>query len=108
MRHIVISFITLLIAFSPLHVVMAVDDAQIPPPLPEAVEEGFEPEITIIKRKETQIEEYRHNGMLYMIKITPTRGYPYYLIDSDGDGSLETRRNELGNPEVVQWRLFSW
>jgi len=105
MRRITILFLFLLISFSPLH---ASDDEQIPPPLPESLDEGFEPEVTITRRKETLIEEYRHNGTLYMIKITPKRGYPYYLIDSDGDGSLETRRNELSNPEVVQWRLFSW
>jgi len=105
-------FFSLLIAFSPLSVV-ADEGGQVPPPLPEAPggvaeEQGFEPEVTIIRRKETLIEEYRHGGTVYMIKITPKRGYPYYLIDSDGDGSLETRRNELDNPEVVQWRLFSW
>ena len=111
MRLITTLIIPLLLGFSSLHVAMAAEDEgdQLPPPLPEAQEEqGFEPEVTIIRRKETLIEEYRQNGMLYMIKITPKRGYPYYLIDSDGDGSLETRRNELDNPEVVQWRLFSW
>ena len=111
MRLIIRSLFSLLIGFSPLHAVA--DEGEIPPPLPEATagieaEQGFEPEVTIIRRKETLIEEYRNNGTLYMIKITPKRGYPYYLIDSDGDGSLETRRNELDNPEVVQWRLFSW
>ena len=105
MRRITIIFFLLLISFSPLQ---ASDDEQIPPPLPEGLDEGFEPEVTITRRKKTLVEEYRNNGMLYMIKITPKRGYPYYLIDSDGDGSLETRRNELGRPEVVQWRLFSW
>ena len=108
MRLITTTLFSLLIGFSSLHLAMAAEDERMPPPLPEALEEGFEPEVTIIRRRETQIEEYRHNGMLYMIKITPKRGYPYYLIDSDGDGSLETRRNERGNPEVVQWRLFSW
>lgn len=108
MRLIISSLFALVIAYSPLQVVMAAEEEQIPPPLPEALEEGFEPEVTIIRRKETLIEEFRRNGILYMIKITPKRGYPYYLIDSDGDGSLETRQNELGNPEVVQWRLFSW
>jgi hypothetical protein len=43
-----------------------------------------------------------------MVKITPSKGLPYYLVDSDGDGVLETRRNELDNPEVVKWRIFSW
>ncbi len=99
---------TLMIVVSPLYVAAAAEDEPIPPPLPEALEDGLEPKVTIIRRKETLVEEYRHNGVLYMVKITPRHGYPYYLIDSDGDGSLETRQNGLDSPEVVQWRLFSW
>ncbi|MCW8958360.1 MAG: DUF2782 domain-containing protein, partial [Gammaproteobacteria bacterium] len=47
-------------------------------------------------------------GQLYMIKITPGKGRPYYLVDTDGDGSLETRRNDLDSPEVIKWRIFTW
>jgi len=79
-----------------------------PPPPAAAEDQEMQPEVTIFKRKEETIEEYRLNGRLYMVKITPSKGYPYYLIDTDGDGSLETRRNELDNPPVVQWRLFEW
>ncbi|MEW6646134.1 MAG: DUF2782 domain-containing protein [Pseudomonadota bacterium] len=83
-----------------------------PPPLPdaEAVEEAEElqPEVTIRSRGDATVEEYRVNGRLYMVKITPSRGYPYYLIDSDGDGSFETRRNELDPPSINQWILFRW
>jgi hypothetical protein len=89
-----------------------------PPPALEATQEATppaaedeaaaEPEVTIIKRKEEIIEEYRVNGQLYMVKITPNKGYPYYLIDSDGDGSFETRRNELDNPPVTQWKILRW
>lgn len=74
----------------------------------DRIEESLEAEITIIKRNESIVEEFRHNGMLFMVKITPEHGYPYYLIDSDGDGDLETRRSELAAPDVVQWRIFSW
>ncbi|MFA5627115.1 MAG: DUF2782 domain-containing protein [Thiohalomonadaceae bacterium] len=83
-----------------------------PPPLPEidTLEEADElqPEITIRRQKDATIEEYRVNGRLYMLKITPRRGYPYYLIDSDGDGQFETRRNELDPPKINQWILFRW
>ncbi|WP_127478702.1 DUF2782 domain-containing protein [Sulfurivermis fontis] len=83
-----------------------------PPPLPdaEAVEEAEElqPEVTIRSRGDATVEEYRVNGRLYMVKISPSRGYPYYLIDSDGDGSFETRRNELDPPNINQWILFRW
>lgn len=83
-----------------------------PPPLPDeaAIEEAEElqPEVTIRSRGDATVEEYRSNGRLYMVKITPNRGYPYYLIDSDGDGSFDTRRNELGPPNINQWILFRW
>jgi hypothetical protein len=35
-----------------------------------------------------RVEEYRMNGVLYMVKVTPTVGPPYYLIDTTGDGNL--------------------
>ncbi|MFA7096525.1 MAG: DUF2782 domain-containing protein [Gammaproteobacteria bacterium] len=82
-----------------------------PPPLPEPVESGevLEPEITIIQREQDRVEEFRVRGQLYMVKITPRRGAPYYLIDTDGDGQLETRRSEL-EPDMLipNWVLFSW
>lgn len=70
----------------------------------------LEPDVTIINRgEEGTIEEYRVNGALYMVKVVPVKGAPYYLIDSDGDGNLETRRDNL-DPDVVipRWTLFRW
>lgn len=83
-----------------------------PPPLPGAAAiqeaEELQPEVTIRTRGDATVEEYRFNGRLYMVKITPARGYPYYLIDSDGDGNFDTRRNELDPPSINQWILFRW
>ncbi len=71
--------------------------------------EALEPEVTIRPSGQGFIEEYRMNGKLYMVKITPKRGFPYYLVDSDGDGNLETRRSNL-DPDVLipRWTLFQW
>ena len=82
-----------------------------PPDIPEPMESGtpIEPEVTIIHRKKETIEEYRVNGLLYMVKITPVVGKPYYLIDRDGDGKLESRRTGIYDDGLVpQWVLFSW
>ena len=69
----------------------------------------IEPEVTIIRRQDRTVEEYRINGELYMIKVTPTKGVPYYLMDTDGDGSLETQRNDLDpNILVPSWVIFRW
>lgn len=90
---------------------VAEEDAPPPPELGEFVapesDASLEPEVTIIQEGESRVEEYRINGKLYMIKVVPTKGFPYYLVDNDGDGNLETRRNDL-DPDIVvpRWTLF--
>ena len=82
-----------------------------PPVLPDPVESGepIEPQVTIIQRKDAVIEEYRVNGALYMVKITPVAGPAYYLVDRDGDGQMEARVNDITQDiPVPQWVLFSW
>ena len=85
--------------------------APAPPPGPIGVEEELEPEVTIIRRKDRVVEEYRVNGRVYMIKVTPTRGLPYFLVDSDGNGNFDIRRT---GPDleprmlVPTWVLFKW
>lgn len=60
-----------------------------PPPsfTPEASVDD-EPEVTIIKQTELTVEEYRSGGRIYMIKVTPKIGAPYYLVDDRGDGKF--------------------
>ena len=65
-------------------------ELSLPSPGAEDEEESLEPQVTIIKRGEVKIEEYRLNGRLYMIKVTPRIGLPYYLIDNRGDGTFST------------------
>ncbi|HLA75742.1 MAG TPA: DUF2782 domain-containing protein [Gammaproteobacteria bacterium] len=82
-----------------------------PPEIPQAVQSGeaLEPDVTIIQREQETVQEYRLNGQLYMIKIIPSSGPPYYLIDNDGNGSLETRGNDIvSESNIPQWVLFSW
>lgn len=68
------------------------------------------PEVTIRRRgSEEVVEEYRAGGVLYMIKVSPTKGVPYYLVDTDGDGSLETRYNDLQDGLLIPaWVLLRW
>jgi hypothetical protein len=68
-----------------------------------------EPEVTIIQRGQERIEEYRMNNRVYMVKVTPAKGYPYYLVDTTGDGNFDTRRTGLDpKVSVPQWVLFRW
>ena len=81
-----------------------------PPELPGSIESGeqIEPQVTIIRQEDKIIEEYRINNNLYMVKITPVVGMTYYLIDHDGDGKLDVRKNELDDVIVPQWVLLTW
>jgi len=61
------------------------------PDLPDAGQP--EPEITITTKGTEIHHEYRLNGRLYMIKIIPAKGKPYYLIDHEGSGQF--RRSDF-------------
>ena len=79
------------------------------PPPSIGIDDELEPEVRIIKRDDAVIEEYRMNGELYMIKVTPVVGPAYYLIDTTGDGDLNARRSELDPAFVVpSWMIFRW
>jgi hypothetical protein len=92
--------------------VWAEDSADLvqPPVIPETLQDGesIEPEVNIIQKDDRTIEEYRLNGQLYMIKVIPSVGKPYYLVDSDGDGNLESKSFELESGAVPNWVLFEW
>jgi len=68
----------------------------------------MEPEVTITETERGTIQEYRVNGQLYMVKITPNRGRPYYVFDTDGDGYLDMLQDGPAPAWVPQWLLFSW
>lgn len=68
----------------------------------------MEPEVTIIQRGEVTIQEYRVNGRLRMIKVTPRWGFPYYLVPTSTEGVWDTRLNDLAPIAPPQWLLFSW
>ena len=67
------------------------------------------PEVNIIHKQDMRIEEYRINGKLRYVKFIPKKGKPYYLVDKDGDGQLETRHSDLdGVPPINEWILLEW
>lgn len=82
-----------------------------PVPEPPAPPPGYqpdaslEPEVTITKRGEDRVEEYRVKGKLYMVKVTPTHGVPYYLVDSRGDGQFSRQESLDTGLRVPMWVL---
>jgi hypothetical protein len=79
-----------------------------PPPPPEVVDPSLEPQVTITKRGADKVEEYRVNGRLYMLKVTPPNGRPYYLIDDRGDGVWSRRDSLDSGLRVPQWVIHSF
>ena len=80
-----------------------------PTPAPDQLEQemGVEPDITIIQKEDRVVKEYRVNGQLYKVKITPKVGKPYYLLYPDGPNQPAVRR-ELDNIQTPYWVIFSW
>lgn len=69
---------------------------------------GDEPEVTIIRQTEQTVEEYRAGGKLYMIKITPKHGKPYYLVDDRGDGKFVRQESLDSGLRVPRWVIRSF
>ena len=83
----------------------------IPPLLPKVQDEQFEPTVRIITTEEDEIvEEYSSNGRVYMVKVTPAHGKPYFYMDMDGDGQLELQdRDDAFSPVIpVVWKVKEW
>jgi hypothetical protein len=69
----------------------------------------YEPSVTLREHENRVVEEYRVNNNLYMLKVTPTVGAPYYLVDEDGSGDMAMSRGSVGiEQNVPQWALLSW
>jgi len=66
-----------------------------------------EPDVTIRQDGDKTIQEYRVNGFLYAVKITPKIGKPYFLVRADGsDGNFV--RSDSPDMLIPAWEIFSW
>lgn len=66
-----------------------------------------EPDVTIRQEGDRTIEEYRVNGFLYAIKITPKVGPPYFLVAVDDDGNY-MRADQPEGLRIPSWKIFEW
>ena len=66
-----------------------------------------EPEVIITQEGKRTLEEYRVNGRLYMVKVTPDGAPPYYLYkETEGSGWI---RVESIEPLIIpQWVVFEF
>ncbi len=79
-----------------------------PPPALNQEESPDEPQVTITKEAEQTVEEYRSHGRLYMIKVTPKHGKPYYLIDDRGDGRFARQESLDSGFRVPSWVIYKF
>ena len=81
-------------------------------PIPPKVQDDQIDETVDIRRDEegSIIEEYKRNGRVYMVRVVPKVGPPYYYIDDDGDGTLElSERDRAAHPvKPVYWKVAEW
>ncbi|MEN0105384.1 MAG: DUF2782 domain-containing protein [Pseudomonas sp.] len=66
-----------------------------------------DPDVTIRQDGDKTIQEYRQNGFLYAIKVTPKGGKPYFLVRADGSDGNFIRSD---NPDMLipAWEIFKW
>ncbi|MBY6204352.1 DUF2782 domain-containing protein [Halomonas denitrificans] len=90
-------------------------DAPPPPPIREPLppkvsepEDEFQPGVVIRQEDGRTVEEYSTGGRVYMVRITPAVGPPYYLVDTTGDGLLDLRHETFEPVKPVYWKLFEW
>ncbi|MDG1096159.1 MAG: DUF2782 domain-containing protein [Methylophilaceae bacterium] len=81
------------------------EEVEPPPKVQEGQPLEDEPEVTIRKDGKKTIQEYRINGELYMMKVTPDHGVSYYLYKEDQQSDWV---NVGPNPPlaVPKWTLF--
>lgn len=76
---------------------------------PRVTDADIAPSVSVREYDNRTVEEYSVNNNTYMVKITPTAGAPYYLVDDDGSGEMAWRRVTPGiETTVPQWTLLRW
>ena len=79
-----------------------------PPPPGYELDPALEPQVTIIKRGTDTVEEYRIAGKLYMIKVIPPHGKPYFLVDESGGGDFVRRDSMDSGLRPPMWVIHQW
>ncbi|WP_374602054.1 DUF2782 domain-containing protein [Arenimonas sp.] len=84
------------------------EEAPIPDKVNAAPDDDALPAVSIrTEANGDKVEEYRQNGVLYMVKVTPARGVPYYLMDTDGNGKFN-RQDVVEHVAPVYWTIYEW
>lgn len=81
----------------------------VPPPPSISYDSNYvdEPEVIIKKKNGEFIEEYRVNGQLYMMKVTP-KNMPAYYLYKDTSGSDWIRYDDMELAIIPQWVILTF
>jgi len=79
-----------------------------PPPALEADDAPGEPQVTITTQNVETVQEYRIGGRLYMLKITPKIGKPYFLVDDRGDGKFSRQESLDSGVRPPRWVIHNF
>jgi hypothetical protein len=60
------------------------------------------PTVTIKPNKDETVEKFHSGGQVYMLKVTPKVGKPYYMVDPSGNGRFN-RMETLPGLQPPQW-----
>lgn len=64
------------------------------------------PQVSVHRDGTNRVQEYRRNGQLYMVVVTPEHGVPYsYKVDLDGSRHLQPGQSPV-NP--VMYKVLEW
>lgn len=81
----------------------------VPPPPPGInLDSGPDVEERIVVRPEGPAVEYRVGGKLFMIKVTPKIGAPYYLVDQNGSGTFARQDGLVSGIRAPQWIIHKF
>lgn len=84
---------------------------KIPPSVAPAAQSGNgdqAPAVAVHKQSNGDtVEEYRHGGALYMVRITPAHGPVQTFMVNGGDGRL-TRDPRMGPVDPVYYTIYQW
>jgi hypothetical protein len=88
----------------------AAKEAPVPEKIPAKASDDDTTSVKIRTRDNGDIvEEYRQGGIVSMVKVTPIRGKPYYIMDNNGDGRLDRADAEAAGGVVpVSWIIATW
>jgi len=84
-----------------------------PAPLPPKVQDRddqIEPQVIIRREEDRSVEEYSSGGVVYMIRVIPDIGPPYFLIDTTGDGDFDSRfqHGQIDPVYPAHWKVWEW